>query len=190
MRADLKPPGLSRDKVLATVVTLLDVTRARIGNERHARDDGSDGLTTLRNRHVTFVRDGRLRLVVRGKGGTDHGVTVDDRRPAAIVRRCQQLPGQLRFQSLDVDGVRWPVTSDLINESLQRVMGPPFSARDFRRWGATLRAFAAHTPLPDSPSARACRQARSRRSRRWRPKWRNTPAVCGKANINPTVFAT
>ena len=157
LRRDLALPGLPRDKVLAVMVSLLDVTRARIGNESYVRDNKSYGLTTLRNRHAAFVRDGRARLSFRGKGGVEHEVAIDDRRLAAIVRRCQQLPGQLLFQYLDDDGVRRPVTSDLVNEYLKEVTGADFTAKDFRTWIATVRAFTllACTPLPEAPSERA-----------------------------------
>src|SRR6202453_5524055 len=98
---DLSLPGLPREKVLAAVVALLDVTRARIGNAEYARDDKSFGLTTLRNRHVTFIRDGRAVLNFRGKGGVQHEILIDDKRIAKIVRRCQEIPGQHLFQYIN-----------------------------------------------------------------------------------------
>lgn len=190
LRADVAQPGLPRDKVLAVVVCLLDVTRARIGNEAYARDNRSYGLTTLRNRHVSFVRDGRARLVFRGKGGTGHEVTIDDRRLARVVRHCQQLPGQLLFQYVDDDGGRHPVTSDLVNDYLGQVMGAPFTAKDFRTWGATLRAFSlmAATPLPEPSSERACKACELAAIRAVAADLRNTPAVCRRSYINPVVF--
>jgi DNA topoisomerase I len=190
LQADLARDGLPRDKVLATVVRLLDTTRARVGNEEYARENRSYGLTTLRNRHVQFVRDGRMRLLFRGKGGVEHEVAVDDRRLARIVRRCQQLPGQQLFQYVDDAGERHPVTSDLVNDYLKRVVGDAFTAKDFRTWGATLRAFAlmAAQPLPDPWSERACRACEAAAIKAVAAELRNTPAVCRRSYVNPTVF--
>src|ERR1700687_6045935 len=98
LKRDLALPGLPREKVLAVVVSLLDATRIRIGNTEYARDNKSFGLTTLRDRHVTFVRDGRAILNFRGKGGVPHEILIDDKRIAGIVRRCQEIPGQQLFQ--------------------------------------------------------------------------------------------
>jgi DNA topoisomerase-1 len=191
LRRDLALPGLPRDKVLAVLVSLLDVTRARIGNESYVRDNKSYGLTTLRNRHAAFVHDGRALLSFRGKGGVEHEVAIDDRRLARIVRRCQQLPGQLLFQYLDDDGLRRPVTSDLVNEYLKEVTGAEFTAKDFRTWIATVRAFTllAHTPLPEAASEHALKTCIVAAIRQVASELRNTPAVCRKSYINPVVFA-
>ncbi|MFO1397629.1 MAG: DNA topoisomerase IB [Burkholderiales bacterium] len=191
LAADLARDGLVRDKVLAAVVALLDTTRARVGNEEYARENKSYGLTTLRNRHVQFVRDGRARLAFRGKGGVEHEVVVDDRRLARIMRRCQQLPGQLLFQYVDDAGARHPVKSDLVNEYLKEVAGEGFTAKDFRTWAATLRAFAllAAQPLPEPVSERACKACEVAAIKAVAAELRNTPAVCRKSYINPAVFA-
>jgi DNA topoisomerase-1 len=190
LRRDLALNGLPREKVLAVIVTLLDMTRVRIGNESYVRDNKSYGLTTLRNRHAAFIRDGRVRFSFRGKGGTEHEVVVDDRRLARIVRRCQQLPGQLLFQYVDDNGTRRPVTSDLVNEYLQEITGAEFTAKDFRTWGATVRAFTvmASTPLPERTSERALKSCIVAAIRQVAAELRNTPAVCRKSYINPVVF--
>jgi DNA topoisomerase IB len=190
LRRDLALPGLPRDKVLAVLVSLLDATRARIGNESYVRDNNSYGLTTLRNRHAAFVHDGRARLSFRGKGGVEHEVAIDDRRLAGIVRHCQQLPGQLLFQYLDDDGLRRPVTSDLVNEYLKDVTGADFTAKDFRTWIATVRAFTllGSTPLPETPSERALKTCIVAAVRQVAQELRNTPAVCRKSYINPVVL--
>ena len=187
---DLKLTGLPRDKVLATVVSLLDATRIRIGNAEYARDNASFGLTTLKDRHVTFVRDGRARFTFKGKGGLAHDVTVDDRRLSRIVRRCQHLPGQQLFQYLDDDGARRPVTSDLVNEYLKEAMADDFTAKDFRTWSATLSAIAlmAATPLPEPPSERALKAAIVAAIKSVAEELRNTPTVARKSYINPLVF--
>lgn len=189
VRRDLASPGLSRDKVLALIVALLDATRLRIGNNAYERDNRSYGLTTLRDRHADF-RGGRLRLSFRGKGGTEHDLVVDDRRLARIVRRCQDLPGQRLFQYLDEDGNRRAVDSGMVNEYLQQITGRDFTAKDFRTWGATLRAISlmACTPLPDPSSARAINACIVDAVRKVAGELRNTPAVCRKSYINPAVF--
>ena len=190
VRRDLTLPGLPRDKVLALVVGLLDVTRLRIGNEDYAKQNSSFGLTTLRNRHARFVRDGRLVLEFRGKGGAEHVITVDDKRLVRLVRRCQQLPGQQLFQYVDDEGVHRAVTSDLVNDYLREAMGAEFTAKDFRTWGATLHAIAlmARAPLPVPPSERALKRCIVAAIAEVAQELRNTPAVCRKSYINPIVF--
>jgi DNA topoisomerase I len=190
LRHDLALPGLPRDKVIAVVVGLLDATRIRIGNAAYARDNASYGLTTLRNRHARFVRDGRLRLEFRGKGGAPHEVPVDDRRLVRLVRRCQQLPGQQLFQYVDDEGARHPVTSDQVNDYLRDAMGADFTAKDFRTWGASLRAIAllARTPLPESGAERACKACITAAIKTVAAELANTPTVCRKSYINPIIF--
>ncbi len=187
---DLALPGLPRDKVLAVVVSLLDATRVRIGNPEYARDNNSFGLTTLRNRHVKFIRDHRAVLRFRGKGGADHEVEVDDRRIVRIVRRCQDLPGQLLFQYIDDDGQRRAIDSEMVNAYLREAMGGEFTAKDFRTWGATMHAISlmAATPLPENASERAMTACVNAAIKEVATQLRNTPAVCRKSYINPVVF--
>jgi DNA topoisomerase-1 len=191
LRRDLALAGLPREKVLAVVGSLLDTTRVRIGNPEYARDNNSFGLTTLRNRHVSFVRDHRALLRFRGKGGAEHEVVVDDRRIVSIVRRCQDLPGQLLFQYVDDAGERHPVDSEMVNAYLREAMSGEFTAKDFRTWGATVRAIVlmARTPLPERRSERALKACIVETVRKVAEELRNTPAVCRKSYINPVVFS-
>jgi DNA topoisomerase I len=186
---DLARSGLPRDKVVATVVALLDATRIRIGNAEYARDNGSFGLTTLRNRHARFAH-GTLVLAFRGKGGASHAVEVDDRRLARLVRRCQELPGQRLFQYVGDDGALHSIDSDAVNAYLRDAMGAEFTAKDFRTWGATLRAVVllAATPLPERASERAHKECIAAVVRQVAQELRNTPAVCRKSYVNPDVF--
>ena len=190
LRRDLALPGLPREKVLAVVVSLLDTTHMRIGNAEYARDNESYGLTTLRNRHVRFVGDGGLVLRFHGKGGADHEIAVDDRRLAQLVRRCHQLPGQRLFQYVDDAGDLRPIDSGQVNQYLKDATGADFTAKDFRTWGATLRAIALlhATPLPDPASERAITGCIVEAVRTVAAELRNTPAVCRKSYINPLVF--
>jgi DNA topoisomerase IB len=192
LKRDLALPGLPREKVLAVIVSLLDATRVRVGNSEYARDNKSFGLTTLRARHVKFIRDGRAMLNFRGKGGVAHEVLINDKRIAQIVRHCQELPGQHLFQYVSDDGQRCPVDSGQVNDYLREAMGDDFTAKDFRTWGATLHAIIllSGTPLPDPMSERACRKAILGVIRSVAQSLRNTPAVCRKSYINPAVFAT
>src|SRR5271154_5164853 len=187
---DMALPGLPREKVLAVVVGILDATRVRIGNTEYARDNKSFGLTTLRNRHVTFIRDGRAVLNFRGKGGIQHEILIDDRRIAKIVRRCQEIPGQHLFQYVNDDGQRCPIDSGQVNDYLREAMGNDFTAKDFRTWGATLHAITllARTPLPEPPSEHAFKKTIAEVVKQVAAELRNTPAVCRKSYINPAVF--
>jgi DNA topoisomerase IB len=192
LRQDLALPGLPREKVLAVIVRLLDSTRVRVGNAEYARDNKSFGLTTLRNRHVRFIRDGRAILSFRGKGGVPHEVLIDDKRIAQIVRRCQEIPGQHLFQYVNDDGARCPVDSGQVNQYLREAMGEDFTAKDFRTWGATLRAITllAGTPLPEPASETAFKRSIVEVVKQVATELRNTPAVCRKSYINPAVFET
>jgi len=190
LRRDLILSGLPREKVLAVVVSLLDVTRARVGNAEYARENDSYGLTTLRNRHVRFAREGSVLLHFRGKGGAEHRIDIDDRRLARLVRHCHQLPGQRLFQYVDEGGELRPIDSDQVNQYLKETMGQDFTAKDFRTWSATLRAIAIlhATPLPEPASERALSHSIIEAVRRVAAELRNTPAVCRKSYINPLVF--
>ena len=190
LRRDINLPGLRREKVLVVIVSLLDATRVRIGNPEYVRDNNSFGLTTLRNRHVTFIRGGRALLMFRGKGGLEHEVTLDNPHIVKIVRKCQQLPGQQLFQYVDDAGERCSVSSEQVNDYLRETMGQEFTAKDFRTWGATLLAIRlmAATPLPVPESERAFKAAMAAVTRLVAEDLRNTPAVCRKSYINPVVF--
>src|ERR1700729_1347760 len=190
LKRDMALPGLPREKVLAVVVSLLDATRIRVGNPEYARDNKSFGLTTLLNRHVTFVRDGRAVLNFRGKGGVQHEIPIDDKRIVRIVQRCQELPGQHLFQYIADDASRCPVDSGQVNDYLREAMGDDFTAKDFRTWGATLHALTllARTPLPEVPSEHAFKKKIADVVREVAAALRNTPAVCRKSYINPAVF--
>jgi DNA topoisomerase-1 len=190
LKRDLAQEGLPREKVLAVIVSLLDATRVRVGNAEYARDNKSFGLTTLRDRHVKFIRDGRAMLNFRGKGGIEHEIFINDRRIAQIVRRCQELPGQHLFQYVADNGDRIPIDSGMVNDYLRDAMGDDFTAKDFRTWGATLHAITllACTPLPEPASERAFKSQILQVIREVAAKLRNTPAVCRKSYINPEVF--
>ena len=190
LRRDLGKPGLPREKVLALVLSLMDATSIRIGNTEYARSNGSFGLTTLLDRHAHFARNGSATLRFPGKGGAVHDVPIDDRRLATLVRRCQHLPGQHLFQYLDEEGRRHSIDSGQINAYLRQHLGGEFSAKDFRTWHATLRAYELllHVPRPDPCTEAACRRALAKVVGEVATELRNTPAVCRKSYINPVVL--
>ena len=192
LKQDLALPGLPKNKVLAVIVTLLDETLIRVGNEEYARTNRSYGLTTLRNKHVTFLRDGRPSFSFRGKSGRQHEVVLDDRRLGRLIKHIQQLPGQALFQYVDDEGQRQPVDSGMVNEYLRDAMGGDndFTAKDFRTWGGTVRAiaFLSCQARNDPMSQRAFNSCVAATARNVAEALGNTPAVCRKSYINPVVF--
>jgi DNA topoisomerase IB len=190
LRRDLALPGLPEAKVLAVIVSLLADTGVRVGNEEYARSNGSYGLTTLRDRHVTFLREGRAVLRFRGKSGQAQEARVDDARLVRILRRCQQLPGQFLFQYIDDEGQRKPVDSGMVNQYLRDAMGEEFTAKDFRTWGGTVGAIAllAKMPLPESSAERPFKSAIVEVVKGVAERLGNTPAVCRSSYIDPRVF--
>jgi DNA topoisomerase I len=171
------PP--SREAVLATLVRLLDTTFVRVGNDAYARDNGSYGLTTLLNRHAG-VRGSTLKLSFRGKSGVPQTVSVDDRRLARIVRRCQQLPGQELFQYQDDTGDVRSIGSADVNDYLHEAAGERFTAKDFRTWHGSVQALELlRGATPPSGVQMVAEVAR---------RLGNTAAVCRKAYIHPDVL--
>ncbi|MEO7039533.1 MAG: DNA topoisomerase IB [Candidatus Elarobacter sp.] len=134
---DTAKQGMPREKILATVISLLAATAIRVGNEEYARDNDSYGLTTLQEQHAT-VRGETIRFHFRGKSGKEHDIAIKDKRLARIVKASQDLPGQNLFEYVGDDGEARPVRSEDVNEYLQEVAGDDFTAKDFRTWEATM----------------------------------------------------
>jgi DNA topoisomerase-1 len=186
--ADLRRPGLPRDKILATVVRLLEATLIRIGNEEYARTNESFGLTTLRDRHVK-VQGSTLRFEFRGKSGIRHSVDITDRRLARIVKQSQDLPGYELFQYIDEAGERHTITSSDVNGYLQRIAGQDFTAKDFRTWAGTVLAARALKEYEDH--AHSVAQAKRNVAAAIGAvamQLGNTKAVCRKCYIHPDVL--
>jgi len=191
VRADLAMAGVSRDKVIALVVALLGQTLLRVGNASYERLNRSHGLTTLRNTHAHFAGS-RVRFTFRGKGGRLLETTVDDERLVRLVRlvrRCQQLPGQPLFQYRDQDGVH-RITSGDINDYLHAHLGGPYTAKDFRTWGATLYVFRRLALLdpPQDPHDGLPAGARNEVIRDAAAILGNTPRICENCYVDPRVF--
>jgi len=184
---DLSLPGLPREKVLATVVRLLESTCIRVGNDEYAKSNRSFGLTTLQDRHVE-ISGSNLRFEFRGKSGKVHKVDLNDRRLARIVQRCQALPGEDLFQYVDDDGVRQTVGSGDVNDYIREISGQEFTAKDFRTWNGTLLAVAALKEVGAWTSQRQAKSHVLRAIDRVAEQLNNTRAVCRKYYVHPAVF--
>lgn len=184
---DLERPALDRDKVLATLVRLLDTTHIRIGNSEYTRSNNSYGLTTLRDRHVQI--DGpHIEFHFRGKSGKERRVKVDDAVLARIVRRCRDIPGQELFQFYDDDGVRHTIGSGDVNHYLRACAGSEFSAKDFRTFAGTVLAAQElwRDARPEQKGRR--KQVMTRAIERVAGCLGNTATVCRKCYIHPSVL--
>ena len=191
---DLRLPNLPRERVLAAIVSLMENTLIRIGNEAYARENKSYGLTTMRNRHVE-VNGSNITFTFQGKSRVHHTVDLQDRRLANIIKRCADIPGYELFQYLDSDGARHSVDSSDVNDYLQQIVGPQFgdqhfTAKDFRTWAGTVLAselLAGFEPFTSNAEAKrnmvqAIKAVASRLG--------NTPSVCRKCYIHPAVLET
>ena len=187
LKQDLALPGLPRAKVLAAIVQLLEATLIRIGNEEYARQNGSFGLTTMRDQHVK-IKGAQLRFQFRGKSGVRHAVDLKDRRLAKVVKHCQELPGQELFQYLDENGVCQTVNSTDVNNYLREITGEDFTAKDFRTWAGTVLATLALQEYQAFGSATEARRNIVRAIENVAARLGNTPAVCRKAYVHPAIL--
>ncbi|AVR96981.1 DNA topoisomerase IB [Pseudoduganella armeniaca] len=180
-------PGLPREKVLATIVYLLEATMMRIGNEEYAKENKSFGLTTLRNRHVRV--DGKeVEFHFRGKSGVWHDVKVADRRLARIIGRIRDLPGQELFQYVDDDGDRHSIDSSDVNDYLRTITGEDYTAKDFRTWSGTVLAALALQEFEKFDSETQAKKNVVRAIESVAKKLGNTPSVCRKCYVHPAVL--
>jgi DNA topoisomerase-1 len=187
IHADLSKPALSQEKVLATIIRLLETTLIRVGNEEYAKQNHSFGLTTLRMRHVK-VLGSTLRFEFLGKSGIQHEIGVQDRRLARIVRDCMELPGQELFQYLDDEGKRHAIGSGDVNEYLRKISQQDFTTKDFRTWaGTVLAARALRECEPFSSQTQAKRNVVGA-IKAVAVRLGNTVAVCRKCYIHPVVI--
>lgn len=184
---DLSLPGLCRRKVLATVVRLLETTLIRVGNEEYARANGSFGLTTLRDQHVS-ISGATVRFQFRGKSGVKHAIDLNDRRLAKIVQCCRDLPGQELFQYLDDEGQPQSIGSAEVNDYLRELTGEDFTAKDFRTWAGTVLAVAALRESCAFTSATIAKRNVVRALENVAERLGNTLAVCRKAYVHPLVI--
>jgi DNA topoisomerase-1 len=185
--ADMRRPGLSRERVLATVVHLLEATLIRVGNDDYADQNNSYGLTTLKDQHVA-VQGSELRFRFKGKSGKEWRLRVADRRIARIVRACQELPGQELFQYVDEEGVVRDVTSADVNDYLREISGREITAKDFRTWAGTVLAALALQEVTEFDSQTAAKRHIKAAIERVAMRLGNTPAICRKCYVHPQVL--
>jgi DNA topoisomerase I len=183
---DLALPGLPREKVLATVVRLLETGMMRVGNEEYARQNKSFGVATLRSRHVN-VSGPNIRFEFRGKSGVQHALNLSDRRLARIIKQCQELPGHELFQYIDEDGARCAIGSADVNEYLRAIAGDDFSSKDFRTWAGTVLAARALAQLHHT-RGKAVKKNIAAAIEAVARQLGNTKAVCRKCYVHPVVF--
>jgi DNA topoisomerase-1 len=187
VRRDSARRQLSREKVLATIVRLLEVTLIRVGNEEYARSNQSFGLSTMRDRHLA-VQGETVRFRFRGKAGKSHSIEIADRRLARVLQRLQDLPGQRLFQYEDADGTLRDIESGDVNDYLREVTGADFTAKDFRTWaGTVLAAMALHEAEKFDSDAQAKRNIVAA-IERTAAQLGNTAAICRKCYVHPHVF--
>jgi DNA topoisomerase I len=179
-------PGLPREKVLATVVQLLEKSLIRVGNLEYAKTNNSYGLTTLKNKHVK-VNGSVLKFRFRGKGGKDYVVGVKNARIARVVRHCQEISGQQLFQYIE-DGETRSVTSTDVNEYLRSIAGEEFSAKDFRTWAGTIQAAVELQTFEQFESETQSKKNIVEAVRRVAQSLGNTPAICRKCYIHPYIL--
>ncbi len=183
----LRLPDLPREKVIATVVRLLETTFIRVGNEEYARENSSFGLTTLRDRHVK-IEGSTLRFQFRGKSAQMHDVTIEDKRLARIVRECRDLPGYELFQYKDAFGELHSVDSADVNGYLQEISGQSFSAKDFRTWAGTIQTALALAEIGPFNSETEGKRHIVEAVRRTAKRLGNRPATCRNYYVHPAIF--
>jgi DNA topoisomerase-1 len=184
---DLKRSGLPRERVLAAVVRVMELTLFRVGNSEYARENKSFGLTTLRDRHVR-IDGSHVHLSFRGKSGNRYESDINDRRLARIVKGCRDLPGYELFQYLDDDGNQHAVGSEEVNSYLREITGEDITAKDFRTWAGTQLAAEALRAFCNLDSESKRKKAIVRAVEKVARHLGNTPAICRRCYIHPAIF--
>jgi len=184
---DLSMAHLRREKVLATIVRLLETTHIRVGNEEYKKQNKSFGLTTLRSHHVE-IRAAKVSFYFRGKSGVKHAISVEDKHLAKIVRKLQDLPGYELFQYVDEDGVRHSIGSSDVNEYLREIGGEAFSSKDFRTWNGTVLAAVSLARVRPFKFKKEAKRTLTKAIADVARQLGNTAAVCRKCYIHPAVI--
>jgi DNA topoisomerase-1 len=188
IRRDMKSKDLSREKVLATAIDLMDKTYIRIGNNGYEKMNGSYGLTTLKDRHVKF-QNGTLAFSFTGKKGIDHAIRLKDRKLAAIIKQCRDIPGKTLFQYYDSEGKQRPIDSGMVNSYIKEATSMEFSAKDFRTWAGSLQAVEYFRENPDLEEREDKKKVVKEMIESVSDKLGNTATVCKKYYIHPQLVA-
>lgn len=184
---DLSKRGMPREKVLAAVVQLLDMTLIRVGNSEYAKTNDSFGLTTIRKRHVD-VEGSEIRFQFRGKSGQEHDIDIRDRRLATVVKRSLEMPGYELFKYIDENGDQHDVESGHVNDYLREITGKDFTAKDFRTWAGTLLAAQALQEFEEFDSEAAAKKNIVQAIESVAKRLGNTPAICRKCYVHPVIL--
>lgn len=184
---DLSLPGLPKEKVLAAVVRLMELTRIRVGNEEYARTNQSYGLTTLQDDHVD-ISGTKIRFQFRGKSGVEHDIELSDKRLAKIVKRSQDLPGQDLFQYIDEAGEVQTIGSSDVNDYLKAITGEDFTAKDFRTWAGTVLAASHLVEMELCTSETAAKKNITQAIKTVASHLGNRPATCRKYYVHPAIL--
>lgn len=187
VEADLRRHGLPKEKVLATIVRLLETTLIRVGNDRYAKENKSFGLTTMRDRHVD-AEGSTVEFSFNGKSGIEHEIELHDKRLAKIVKRCQDLPGQELFQYIDEDGQKQSASSDDVNAYIREISGENFTAKDFRTWAGTILAAEALAGFEEFDSETRAKANIVEAIDAVASRLGNTRTICRKCYIHPAVI--
>ncbi len=189
VESDLGLSGLPKNKVLATIVSIIERTFIRVGNEEYARTNNSYGLTTMRNKHVA-VKGSKVQFKFRGKSGVEHQLAIADRRLARIVKKVQDLPGQELFGFVDDEGNVQDVKSQDVNDYLKEITGEDFTAKDFRTWAGTVLAAVALNAVEAFENKTQAKKNVKAAITAVSKILGNTPAVCRKCYVHPAVLET
>ena len=184
---DLELPGMPKDKILATIVQLLEKTLIRVGNEEYAEENQSYGLTTMRNKHVK-VRGSEVKFEFKGKSGVKHKISLSDKRLAKIIKKVQDLPGYELFQYIDDNAEKRSIDSSDVNQYLKEISGQDFTAKDFRTWHGTMLAADALLKMEDFTSQTQAKKLVVQAVEEVSSQLGNTKAVCRKCYIHPIII--
>jgi DNA topoisomerase-1 len=184
---DMRERALQKERVLSTIVRLLEESLIRVGNDEYAKENKSYGLSTFKNRHA-LVKGDELKFQFRGKSGVYHAIRVTDGRVARTVKRCQDLPGQRLFRYFEESGELRDVRSEDLNEYIQQTFGPGFSTKDFRTWAASAFALSILSRVERPNTKKQARQEIGSAVSQVAEVLGNTPAVCRKSYIHPAIF--
>jgi len=187
VKHDLARRGLPKEKVLAAVVRLMELTQIRIGNEEYARTNESYGLTTLQDEHVD-ISGSKICFHFRGKSGVEHDIQLSDRRLAKIVKQCQDLPGQELFQYVDEEGKQQTIGSSDVNDYLRAIAGEDFTAKDFRTWAGTILAATELATMEPADSKTATKKQITQAIKSVAKQLGNRPATCRKYYVHPAIL--
>jgi DNA topoisomerase-1 len=183
----LEQPGLPKQKVLATVVRLLETSFIRVGNDEYAKENDSFGLTTMRNRHVR-IAGAKLLFHFRGKSGQEHSIEHTDRRLVHIVKRCQDLPGYELFQYIDDNGAVCVIDSADVNEYIPEIAGEQFTAKDFRTWAGTVLGVLELSAAGPGRNERESKKKIVHAVKAVAHRLGNRPTTCRKYYVHPAIL--